>query len=237
MAHPQQSALRNRLLKAFPCEDFSRVAPHLQAVDLPLQEVLIRPDQPAEFLYFPEDGICSITASGSDGRVEVGLVGREGAVGVVPILSGGGRVPHHHFVQVPGLAHRIGAAPLSDAFEESAPLRRLLLRYLQVELVQARQTAFANASFTIEARLARWLLMCHDRIDGDEVLVKHEFLAMMLGVQRSGVTLALQNLEGAGRIRSRRGCITVLDRTLLEDLADASYGVPEAEYARLIEGA
>ncbi len=236
MAHPQQSVVRNRLLKAFPPEDFARIAPHLESTDLPMQEPLIRSGVAVEHLYFPEDGICSITASGSDGRVEVGMIGREGVVGVVPVLTGGGQVPHDHFVQVPGLAHRIGAGPLCAAIEESDPLRRLLLRYLQVEVVQVRQTAFANASFTIEARLARWLLMCHDRLDGDDVLIKHEFLGMMLGVQRSGVTLALQNLEGAGRIRSRRGCITVLDRTLLEALAEGSYGVPEAEYARLIEG-
>lgn len=237
MAHPQQAAIRNRLLKAFPSEDFCRIAPHLQPVDLTIQDELIVPDRPVEHLYFLESGIASITASGADRKVEVGLVGREGLVGAVPILTGSRCIPHDHFVQVAGQAHRIDVAPLYAAFEESSPLRRLLLRYIQVEFVQVRQTAFANASFTIEARLARWLLMCHDRLDGDEVPVKHEFLAMMLGVHRSGVTLGLQNLEGAGRIRSRRGRITVLDRTLLIALADASYGVPEAEYARLIEGA
>ncbi|MCJ2021277.1 helix-turn-helix domain-containing protein, partial [Methylobacterium sp. E-065] len=111
------------------------------------------------------------------------------------------------------------------------------LRYVQVEFVQVRQTAYVNATYTIETRLARWLLMCHDRVDGDELRVKHEFLSMMLGVQRSGVTLALQNLEGGRCIQARRGRITVLDRELLETVADGSYGPPEAEYARLIEGA
>ncbi|MBD8907511.1 Crp/Fnr family transcriptional regulator [Methylorubrum zatmanii] len=237
MVHPQQATIRNRLLRAISSEDFSRLAPFLQCLELAVQTTLIAPDRPVEHLYFPESGIFSITANGPEGGVEVGMVGREGLVGAVPILTGSDRIPHDHFVQVPGRALRIAVAPLHEAVEESEPLRALLLRYLQAEIVQIRQTAFANARFTIEARLARWLLMCHDRLDGDEVQIKHDFLALMLGVQRSGVTLALQNLEGAGRIRSRRGCITVLDRALLEALADTSYGVAEAEYARLIEGA
>ncbi len=237
MIHPHQSVVRNRLLRACSDEDFSRIAPHLESVDWPPQAPLIAPGRAVEHLYFPETGIASITAQGAEGRVEVGMVGREGLVGAVPILTGSRSIPYDHFVQVPGHAYRIEVAPLCAAFEESQALRWLLLRYLQTEIVQIRQTAFANAAFTIEARLARWLLMCHDRLDGDEIPIKHEFLAMMLGVHRSGVTLALQNLEGAGRIRNRRGRITVLDRALLEALADASYGVPEAEYARLIEGA
>lgn len=237
MAHPHQATIRNRLLRALSSEDFARLAPYLQSLDLAVQDTLIVPGRPVEHLYFPESGICSITANGPEGGVEVGIVGREGLVGAVPILTGSDRVPHNHFVQVAGQALRIAVAPFDEAVEESAPLRALLLRYLQTEIVQIRLTAFATARFTIEVRLARWLLMCHDRLDGDELQIKHEFLAMMLGVQRSGVTLALQNLEGAGRIRSRRGRIIVLDRTLLEALADTSYGVAEAEYARLIEGA
>ncbi|MGH1570644.1 Crp/Fnr family transcriptional regulator [Methylobacterium sp. P31] len=112
----------------------------------------------------------------------------------------------------------------------------MILRYVQTEIVQARQTAYVNATFTIETRLARWLLMCHDRVDGDDLPLKHEFLSLMLGVQRSGVTLALQNLEGSRCIRGRRGRIEVLDRKQLRQAAGASYGTAEAEYARLIAG-
>ena len=108
---------------------------------------------------------------------------------------------------------------------------------MQTELVQARHTSYVNATFTLETRLARWLLMCHDRADGDDLPLKHEFLSMMLGVQRSGVTLALQNLEGGGGIRGRRGRVQILDREQLRLVADASYGAAEAEYARLIVGA
>ncbi|WP_373622137.1 Crp/Fnr family transcriptional regulator [Methylobacterium sp. OAE515] len=140
------------------------------------------------------------------------------------------------FIQIPGAAWRIPAAALSAATEASPGLRRLLLHYVQTELVQARHTAYVNATFTLGPRLARWLLMCHDRVDGDDLPLKHEFLSVMLGVQRSGVTLALQNLEGGG-IRGRRGRVQILDREPLRQVADASYGAAEAEYARLIVGA
>ena len=126
---------------------------------------------------------------------------------------------------------------MSIAVDTSPTLRKLLSRYVFSELVQSRQTAFVNATFGIETRLARWLLLCHDRANGDELTVTHEFLSMMLGVHRSGVTLALQNLEGAGRIRAKRGRIQVLGRDRLIEIASGSYGTTEAEYARLLPGA
>lgn len=237
MAQLQQNAVRNRLLKAMSLDDFDRLQPHLDPADLPVAQMLIVPNERVEHFYFLEAGISSITAQGANGRVEVGIVGREGLVGAVPLLLGSDRVPHDHFMQLAGEGLRIGAEALLAATDASPILRRLLLRYVQTEVVQVRQTAFVNGSFNIEARLARWLLMCHDRLDGDDLPLKHEFLAVMLGVQRSGVTLALQNLEGGGRIKARRGRITVIDRERLETLADGSYGAPEAEYVRLIEGA
>ena len=237
MAQLQQTDVRNRLLKAMSPEDFARLQPSLELTDLPLLQVLIVPNQRVEHLYFLESGVSSITAEGANGRIEVGLVGWEGLVGAVPVLTGSDRVPHDHFMQLAGEGLRIGAEAMTTAMDASSSLRRLLLRYIQTEVVQTRQTAFVNGSYNIEARLARWLLMCHDRVEGDDLPLKHEFLSMMLGVQRTGVTLALQNLEGAGRIRARRGRITVIDRERLEALADGSYGAPEAEYARLIEGA
>lgn len=100
--------------------------------------------------------------------------------------------------------------------------------------MQGSLTIYAHAALNLEGRLSHWLLMCHDRVDGDELLLTHEFLSMMLGVQRAGISLALQNLESAGRIKSRRKRIQIIDRCKLEQLADGSYGVAEAEYARLI---
>jgi CRP-like cAMP-binding protein len=106
-----------------------------------------------------------------------------------------------------------------------------------VQFIEAVQTAFVNTTYQIEARLARWILMCHDREDGDELLVTHDFMAVMLGVQRSSATLAVQSLEGNRLIKAGRGRMTVLDRQRLIEVADVGYGLPEAEYARLIEGA
>lgn len=236
MIETQQHHVRNGLLRRLTPEDFAVVQPHLHLIDLPTGEVLIQPHQPVEELYFLDGGIASITAAGSGGQVEVGLVGREGLVGAVPVILGSDRIPHEQFMQFGGAGWRITASALGGACAASRGLHRFLLRYVQTVIVQARQTAYVNASHTIETRLARWLLMCLDRIDGDELPVKHEFLGMMLGVQRSGVTLALQNLEGGRCIRSRRGRVQVLDRELLRAVADGSYGQPEAEYARLIEG-
>ncbi|WP_267360046.1 MULTISPECIES: Crp/Fnr family transcriptional regulator [unclassified Methylobacterium] len=236
MSQARHDGVRNRLLKALTAADFAHLQPHLLLAELPLGEVLITPDQPVEHLYFLESGISSITAAGSNGRVEVGIIGREGLAGAVPVLLGSDRVPHDQFMQLAGIGWRIPAAAMSEACAASPSLQRLLLRYVQTEMVQVRQTAYVNATYTIETRLARWLLMCLDRADGNELPIKHEFLSMMLGVQRSGVTLALQNLEGGRCIRGRRGRITVLDRELLRTVADGSYGQAEAEYARLIEG-
>ena len=237
MDHTVQRDTRNQLLQAMRAEDLAALRPHLRYADLPLGEPLIRSHRPIEDLYFPDSGVVSITAEASKGRVEVGMTGREGLIGAVPVLLGSDRVASDCFIQIPGAAWRIPAAALSAAAEASPSLRRLLLRYVQTELVQARHTAYVNATFTLEPRLARWLLMCHDRVDGDDLPLKHEFLSVMLGVQRSGVTLALQALEGGGGIRGRRGRVQILDREPLRQVADASYGAAEAEYARLIVGA
>lgn len=233
----QQSSVRNRLLKAMSVEDFARLQTHLEPMDLPAGHSLSKPNVRTHHFYFMEAGVASITVEGANGRVEVGIIGREGVVGATPVLLGTDRAPYDHFVQIPGSALRIRADVVSAAAEESPSLRKLLLRYIMTEMVQVRQTAFINATHEIEVRLARWLLMCHDRTDGDELQLKHEFLSMMLGVRRSGVTLAMQHLEAAGRIRAKRGRVTVINRELLEEMADGAYGTPEAEYARLIEGA
>jgi CRP-like cAMP-binding protein len=125
---------------------------------------------------------------------------------------------------------------LEAIIDERPAVRKLLLRYAQVTSIQASETAFANAEHTVEARLARWLLMCHDRLDGNDIPITHEFLSIMLGVRRAGVTTATHVLEGNGLIRAKRGVITVLDRERMEGLADNSYGLPESEYERLIRG-
>jgi CRP-like cAMP-binding protein len=223
MAQPQQSAVRNRLLAALTPEDFSRLASQLEPVPLPLHEVLIAPQQPIAQAYFVEEGIVSLVADTREGRIEVGLTGREGFVGV-PIALGAQTTPHTAIVQASGEALCIAAGALEDALDASAGLRRVLGRYVQSLLVQVGQTVYANADLTVEARLARWILMIHDRLEQDELPLTHEVLSKMLGVRRPTVTTATHLLEGAGMIRARRGRITVVDREKLEDLAGAIYG-------------
>ncbi|ABY28503.1 Crp/Fnr family transcriptional regulator [Methylorubrum extorquens] len=237
MSQPQQSTVRNRLLKALSPSDFALLQPHLELIATELRQPLISPNEPVKQLFFPVVGFSSITTQGSGGKVEIGIVGREGLVGAIPLLLGADRTPHDHFVQSPGEMLAIRTEALCGAVNESASLHKLLLRFAQVQHVQTGQTAFVNARYQIEVRLARWLLMCHDRLDGDELRLTHEFLATMLGTQRTSATLAVQALEGHRLIKAQRGRITILNRKALEDLADDGYGLPEAEYARLIEGA
>ena len=236
MSQPQQSTVRNRLLKVLSADDFALLQPHLQPMATKLRQTLITPYEPVTQVFFPEVGYTSIVAEGSGGRVEVGLVGREGLVGASPVLLDSGTTPFHEFIQYPGEVLAIDAVSFCAAVDHSPTLRKLMLRYIQTKLVQARHTAYMNGAYNMDVRLARWLLMCHDRLDGDEIEVTHEFIAMMLGVQRSGATLAVQTLEGNRLIKAVRGRVTIRDRDGLVALADGSYGTTEAEYARLIEG-
>lgn len=225
---------RNRLLNQLGADDLARLTPHLQPVDLPVGLVLIEPDRPITHAVFPETGLCSVIANLQErSRVEIGLYGRDGLVGTVLAL-GSNRVPHQTFMQVSGTGLRIEAGVLTRAIADSATLRLLLLRYVQTFLIQTAQTALANASAPAEERLARWLAMYHDRQDGDDLSVTHEFLSLMLGVRRPTVTVALQMLEGAGLVRAQRGRVRVLDRAGLVEAAGPAYGPAEAEYERLI---
>lgn len=151
------------------------------------------------------------------------------------LLLGTDRSPYETFIQVDGHpCLRMEAAHFTAALDRSNTLRTLFGRFVHVFTVQAGQSASSNAHQRIEARLARWLLMCHDRVEGDEIELTHRFIAMMIAAERSGVTVSLHILEGNGLIRSRRGRVLIVDRDKLEELAAASYGVPEAEYRRLI---
>ncbi|KQP83068.1 Crp/Fnr family transcriptional regulator [Methylobacterium sp. Leaf117] len=237
MSPPQHATIRNRLLQRLSADDFARLQPHLRPMPTTLRQSLIHPNEPVTELYFPETGYVSVMADVAGNRIEVGMTGREGLVGAPQVLLDGGWASYHEFVQGPGMVLAIARAPFSAAVADSPTLRRLLLRYLHTALTQARQIAYANAAYTLDVRLARWLLMGHDRVDGDEIPITHEFLALMLGVQRPGATLAVQTLEGNRLIKAQRGRIRVLDRDGLVALADDGYGITEAEYARLIEEA
>jgi CRP-like cAMP-binding protein len=234
MPSPPQSTVRNKILATMAQEDYDALTAVLEPIRLPLRTYLVEPDKPIDFVYFMEQGIASVVAlTRSKRRIEVGLIGREGLSGT-SVLLGTDRTPHECFIQMSGEALRVSTGDLSRAVEERPNLHRHLLRFVQAFTVQVAQTALSNGSYTLEERLARWLLMCHDRVDGDVLFTTHEFLSIMLGVRRPGVTEALHILEGAHIIKAERGLVTILDRAKLEQVAGESYGVSEAEYKRLI---
>jgi CRP-like cAMP-binding protein len=216
-------------------DDLLLLQSHLTRVPLEARQVLVVANKPIEHVYFLENGVASVVSDLPEhGPTEVGVFGREGFSGAA-VLLGAETSPHDTHMQVEGdTAMRIETERLRTAVGQSSTLQALLLRYIQSFLVQTAHSAVSNAHHRMEARLARWLLMCHDRLDGDDILITHEFMAMMIAAQRSGVTITLHFLEGAGMIRSMRGRVTILDREKLEDIAGDAYGRPEAEYRRLI---
>jgi CRP-like cAMP-binding protein len=197
-------------------------------------ERISRPNRRIDAVYFPEEGFASVVAVQSNGKqVEVGLIGREGMTGL-PIVLGNHRSPHATYIQVPGRGQCIPAAELRKATQTSVSLRDSLLKFVQAFDVQTTHTAICNAQSRLDVRLARWLLMAHDRVGDDTLTLTHEFLSLMLGVRRPGVTEALHALGKQGLISYGRGQIAVKDRKGMERMAGEAYGTPEAEYRRLI---
>jgi CRP-like cAMP-binding protein len=233
---PISTIFKNRILRALRSEDLDLLAPHLTPIKLATRDEFEIPNKSIKAAIFPDSGIISVVARGSHKKqLEVGIIGREGMTGLA-IVMGSDRSPHSTYVQVPGEGQRIASDDLRGAIRESPSLRDTMLRFAHSFMIQATHTALSNGSAKLEERLGRWLLMAHDRIDGDELPLVHEFLALMLGVRRPGVTVAIHSLESAGLIDGARGVIKVIDRKGLEEIANASYGVPEAEYKRLMGG-
>ncbi|MBM3603573.1 MAG: Crp/Fnr family transcriptional regulator [Alphaproteobacteria bacterium] len=199
--------------------------------------VLEEPGQPIGRVFFPVSGVTSMIVSGSRNqrRIEAGLFGSEGMSGT-SILLGAMSTPNELRIQVPGHGLQIRTETLRELLQKSPSLQQHFLKFIQALFIQTSHTALSNKNGSLEERLARWLLMCHDRVEGDRLLLTHEFIALMLGARRAGVTEGTQILEGKGVIRARRGEITILDRDGLEEEAGGSYGVPEAEYERLFGG-
>lgn len=230
---PSRQASTNRILNSLSRGDFSLLEPHLETIDLPLRKPLEKPNKRIEHIYFPESGFASVVANGSGSRIiEVGIAGREGMTGLA-VVMGTDRTPHETFIQHQGAGQRITAAKLREGIAQSATLHRSFLLYAHAFGVQTAHTAMANGRSKIEERLARWLLMAHDRLDGDELVLTHEFLALMLGVRRPGVTAALSVLERDGLIGAHRRVISIIDRKRLEKRSNGAYGAPEAEFRRL----
>jgi CRP-like cAMP-binding protein len=224
----------NLLLSAIQPDDQVLLAPHLEAVDLPLRQSIEEPNKPIPYVYFPEQGIISVVAKKLDKQIEVGVIGREGMTGSAVVL-GTDRTPNHTFVQVAGSGRRVPVPELRSAVEKSNTLRRLLLGYVQTFIAHISETALANGLATVETRAARWLLLAHDRLATNNLPLTHEFLAMMLGTNRPGVTLTIQALEHRGLVANRRGHIVIQDRQGLETMAKGIYGEAEAQLKRLLE--
>jgi CRP-like cAMP-binding protein len=193
-----------------------------------------RPNKPIEDVYFMENAIASVVALPSrDVQVEIGLIGCEGMSGTA-IVAGTDRSPHSTYIQVAGKGLRIKANHFKKALNESSTLRIQLMKFVHAFSVQTAHTAVANARAILEIRLARWLLMAHDRVPGNTLALTHEFLSLMLACRRAGVTEALQTLTDQELISAKRGEITIHNRKGLERLAGQFYGVPESEHRRLI---
>jgi CRP-like cAMP-binding protein len=225
---------RNRLLAVLSNADRDLLTPSLEMIGLDARQILETPSDPIAYVYFVESGLVSVVGTTQpDHRIEVGMVGYEGMTGLAIVL-GDDRAVNETQVQSAGSAMRLSTKLLREMMETSRSLTATLLRYVNVFMVQGSQTALANGRGRLDERLARWLLMWHDRVLEDDLLITHEFLALLLGVRRQGVTVALHDLEGQGLIRSTRSHIRVLDRDGLKQSANGFYGVPEAEYDRAI---
>jgi CRP-like cAMP-binding protein len=233
MPQTQSPHRRNHLLASLAPADLASLESHLEALELPVRHVVEIANKPIQHVYFPTSGIISVVATGpKDRKIEVGIIGTEGMSGI-SIVLGDDRSPHETFVQVAGSGIRVPAKIVRDAMEDSPSMRLRFSQYAQAFMVQTAHTALANGRAKVEERLARWLLMAHDRLDGDELPLTHEFLALMLGVRRAGVTTTLHFLESKKLISLDRRRIAMRNRAGVETLANGLYGVPEAEYRRL----
>ena len=224
----------NRLLSALSDEDVRLIAPHLESVTLDKLAKLERPQRQIEHVYFLDAGIASVVSiQSATTTVEVGIIGRDGMSGMAIVL-GGERSPYSTYMQIAGRARRIMAAKLRELTAARASMRNTFVAFAHAFLIQASETAVANARGTVEARLARWLLMCHDRVLGDHVPITHELLSIMVGAGRPGITESIHELARKGFIQHGRGGITVIDRGGLANIAGTFYGVAEREYDRLL---
>lgn len=221
--HIAINAEQNRLLGMIPSEEYERLQPDLEQVDMPLQHVIAEANERVRHVYFPQRGMLSVVTVMKDGSgVEAATVGREGFAGL-PVFLGTTTTPARLIVQLRGAARRIEASRFAALVQDSPAFEAVLRRYTLSLLQQVSQSAACNTLHTVDKRCSRWLLMCHDRAGEDEFLLTQEFLAQMLGVRRAGVTMAAGALQRRGFIRYSRGRIRILDRAGLEQFTCECY--------------
>jgi CRP-like cAMP-binding protein len=222
------------LLALLSAGDLKRLSRFLQPVVLSYRQSLYAANTPISHVYFLESGVGSLVNTMANGSAaEVGTIGNEGVVGL-PILLNDTTSPTTVYVQVPGTGLRMNATDLRRELDRSSSMRAVMLHYTHAFFNQVAQSAACNHFHTLQQRCCRWILMTHDRMHADEFLLTQEFLAMMLGVQRTGVTIACRALKTAGCIRYVRGKLTVLDRRKLEKLSCECYRVSKGEFDRLL---
>lgn len=225
----------NRILEKLPSEERNRPVPELHEADLNLGDVVYESGERLDHVCFPTSCIVSLIYTMEDGAVaEMGLVGNDGMVGVA-LFMGGDTVPNRAVVQLAGGAIRMKASKLQEEFHRGGCLQKLLLRYTQALVTQISQTAVCNRLHSVEQRLSRWLLLCHDRVRSDELIMTQEFISNMLGGRRQSVTVAAGRLQDAGVIEYSRGHIKITDRKKLEASACECYQVVKSEFDRLLE--
>jgi CRP-like cAMP-binding protein len=224
---------RNILLASLPPDSLDRLRPHLSRVLTPTGTVLYDPGAVMDKVYFPLDAAVSIVTNVSGSEGEVATVGLEGMVGL-PVLLSTRVAQMRSFLQIGGTLVALSADEFMSVVDEDPALRGLMLRYAQALFMQVGQSVVCNQRHTLRQRCARWLLTTHDRVDGDEFHLTHEFLAMMLGVRRAGVTVAAGALQRAGLIRYRRGTVKILDREGLENVSCECYFKIRDAYDRIV---
>jgi CRP-like cAMP-binding protein len=234
MSEVRPNLIKNQLLSALPPEEYERFLPQLEPVDLTFKQIIYTPNQPIEYVYFPNRGIVSlVNLTENGGTVEAATVGNEGMVGI-PILLGTDRMIGQAMVQVAGDALRMRADAFRHQVTPGSPLYNLLLRYTQALIDLISQSVACNCLHSVEKRCCRWLLLCQDRVQSNEFHLTQEFLSQMLGVRRASVSVVAAILQKAGLIRYSRGKITICDRPGLEAASCECYQIVKNEFDRLL---
>lgn len=232
-ANPRDST-KNHLLDALPDEDFVRVNAQLETVSLQLGQVLYESGDRMTHIYFPTTAIISLLyIMENGGTAEIGIAGNNGLVGIA-LFMGGDTTSNRAVVQSAGQTVRMEAGALRGEFKRGGVFQDLLLRYTQALMTQISQTAVCNRLHNVEQQLCRWLLINHDQLPADKLVMTHDLIANMLGVRREGVTIAAGHLQDLGLIRYARGTVTILDRKGLERVCCECYKVVSDEYDRLL---
>jgi len=234
MATSLNERVENRLLASLPPDEYQRLQPHLRKVSFSLGEVVYEFGGQLDYVFFPTTSIVSLLYTMENGSsAEMGLTGNDGVVGIA-LFMGGGTMPNRAVVQSAGDALRMKARVLQAEFALGGKFQQLLLRYTQALITQISQTAVCNRLHSVEQQLCRWLLLSHDRVQADELIMTQELIADMLGVRREGVTVAAGHLQDLGAISYVRGRIQILDRKKLEETVCECYRVVRDEFDRLL---